>query len=263
MPDSPLITRISVGGSRIAVRRIVGDGAQPVLVFLHEGLGSIGMWRDFPDALCAATGCPGLVYDRPGHGASRPAALSRGPGFFEDEAYHVLPAVLAGCGVDDVLLVGHSDGGTIALLYAGRYPVSGLILEAAHVFVEDICLDGVAAARRAWRDTDFPRRLARHHGDNTEAMFHAWADMWAADWFREWTIAAELSAVHCPVLALQGEADEYGTVAQLDAIAAGVSGPVETFLVPGSGHSPHLQVCEIVLAKMTAFVRTVIAGSVP
>lgn len=255
MSSPSLIETASAAGHGVAIRRISGATGRPVLVFLHEGLGSIGMWRDFPDALCAATGCPGLVYDRPGHGASSAVAAPRGPGFFLEEAVTVLPALLAACNIDDALLVGHSDGGTIALLHAGRFPVRGLILEAAHVFVEQICLDGVAAARIAWRDTDFPLRLARHHGDNTGAMFHAWADMWSADWFRDWNLEPELPKVTCPVLALQGDADEYGTVAQLDAIAAGVSGAVETVLVPGSGHSPHLQAREDVLSLMAEFVR--------
>lgn len=249
------ISAVTVGTDRLAVRRVGGDESLPVLVFLHEGLGSIGMWRDFPDALCTATRCPGLVYDRPGHGGSGKVAAPRGPGFFEQEANCVLPELLAASDIENPVLVGHSDGGTIALLHASRFPVRGLILEAAHVFVEDICLDGVVAARRAWVETDFPRRLARHHGDNTKTMFHAWADMWSADWFRDWNIEAALSRVNCPVLAIQGEDDEYGTVAQLHAIAAGVSGPVETVLVPGSGHSPHLQARDQVLAKMATFVQ--------
>jgi pimeloyl-ACP methyl ester carboxylesterase len=248
------ITTNAVPGHQIALRRIAGRAGKPALVFLHEGLGCIGMWRDFPDALCAATGCPGLVYDRPGHGGSSAVTGPRGPAFFEVEADGVLPALLAACSIDDAILVGHSDGGTIALLHAARYPVRALVLEAAHVFVEGVCLDGVDAARRAWRETDFPQRLARHHGGNTEAMFFAWADMWAADWFRDWNIETELPGVTCPVLAIQGAADEYGTPAQLAAIARGVTGPVETMLVPDSGHSPHIQARDAVLARMAGFI---------
>jgi len=246
-----------IGNDRVAVRRISGDAGRPVLVFLHEGLGSIGMWRDFPDALCAASGCPGMVYDRPGHGGSSPVVNPRGPDFFEGEACRILPELLKAHNVENPILVGHSDGGTIALLHAGRYPVRGLILEAAHVFVEQICLDGVVAARRAWAETDFPQRLARYHGDNTEAMFHAWADMWSADWFRDWNIESMLSRLHIPVLAIQGENDEYGTIAQLDAIAAGVAGPAEVSLIPASGHSPHLQARDAVLAQMAAFIERI------
>lgn len=248
------ITTISIPDHQIALRRVAGRAGRPVLVFLHEGLGSIGMWRDFPDALCAATGCPGIVYDRPGHGGSSAVRGPRGPAFFDEEASRVLPALLAACDIDDVILIGHSDGGTIALLHAVRFPVRALVLEAAHVFVEQICLDGVAAACKAWRDTDLPQRLARHHGGNTEAMFFAWADMWAADWFRVWSIEGLLADVSCPVLAIQGVADEYGTPAQLDAIARGVTGPVETWLVPDSGHSPHLHARDAVLAKMACFI---------
>jgi pimeloyl-ACP methyl ester carboxylesterase len=234
----------------------------PTLVFLHEGLGCIGMWKDFPIVLANATGCAALVYDRPGHGKLGPPAAARGADYFETEAYDVLPAVLdAARSIGDrpldpenIILVGHSDGGTIALLYAGRFAVRGVITEAAHVLVEGISIEGVRAAVRSWRETDFPSRLARYHGANTEAVFAAWSNMWLSDWFRDWTIEAALPKVGCPVLALQGMGDEYGTLAQVEAIATGVSGAIETSCIPACGHSPHLQARDAVLAKMTPFV---------
>ncbi|MFT6583312.1 MAG: pimeloyl-ACP methyl ester carboxylesterase [Alphaproteobacteria bacterium] len=237
----------------------------PTLVFLHEGLGCIGMWKDFPAALALATGCAGLVYDRPGHGRLGLPAAPRGADYFETEAYDVLPAVLDAAGSiagrpmdpQNLILVGHSDGGTIALLYASRFPVRGVITEAAHVLVEDISIEGVRAAVRSWRETDFPSRLARYHGDNTEAVFAAWSKMWQSDWFRGWSIEATLPNVECPVLALQGEDDEYGTLAQLDAIETGVGGAVETSRIAHCGHSPHLQARDVVLATMAQFVAAV------
>jgi len=256
------ISSVTVDGDDYAVRRITPatgrpDGA-PVLVFLHEGLGAIGMWKDFPDALAAALGCPALIYDRLGHGASGPARQPRGQDYFEDEAYRVLPGLLAAGGARDAILSGHSDGGTIALLHAGLHRVRALVTAAAHVFVEPESLAGGAAARAAWRDTDFARRLARYHGDGTEAMFAAWADMWEAPWFQDWNIEGALAAVACHVLALQGAADDYGTPAQLDAIARGVSGPVETVLIPDCGHGPHIEARGVMLARVTGFVENLI-----
>ena len=161
-------------------------------------------------------------------------------------------------GVQDAILTGHSDGGTIALLHAGRHRVRALVTEAAHVFVEPQSVAGAAAARAAWRDTDLARRLARYHGAQTQSMFAAWADMWEAPWFRDWNIEAALADIACPVLALQGATDAYGTPAQLDAIAKGVSGPVETVLLPGCGHSPHVEAHDAMLSRVTAFVEKLI-----
>lgn len=256
--ESPGTSHIEIGGRIIAVRRVAGavrTGA-PVLVFLHEGLGCIGMWKDFPDALSEATGCPALIYDRFGHGGSDGETAPRGTDFFEYEAHTVLPALLKACGVGDAILVGHSDGGTIALLYAGQTQVRGVITEAAHVFVEPESLAGVETAKTAWRDEGFRARLARYHGDGTASMFAAWAEMWSADWFRDWNIEAALPAVTCPLLVIQGAADEYGTAAQVEAILHHVSGPAESLLVQACGHAPHVQAREVVLAAMAAFVRS-------
>ncbi len=250
---------IWLDGVSIQARQISGgtelsDG-KPVLVFLHEGLGCIGMWKDFPDALVAATGCPALIYDRPGHGGSGPETKARDTRFFENEAYDILPALLAHCGVSNPILVGHSDGGTIALLHAGSNPVLGVITEAAHVFVEEESLDGVTAAEQAWKDHNFRKRLARYHGDGTTAMFRAWADMWSADWFRDWNIEAALPSITCPVLAIQGKDDEYGTEAQITAITQGAAGSVEHMMVPNCGHAPHIQARDIVLSRMVDFIQ--------
>ena len=253
------VARAEVPGGEIAIRRIAppgfGAAEAPTLVFLHEGLGCIGMWKDYPDALSAATGCPALIYDRFGHGGSSPQSKDRDLGFFEKEAHETLPALLKACGVTDAILVGHSDGGTIALLHAGQASVRGVITEAAHVFVEAESLAGVAAANRAWQDEGFRARLRRYHGDQTAAMFGAWSTMWGASWFRDWNIEAALPDVVCPLLVIQGADDEYGTEAQVAAIVSGVSGPVESAIVPDCGHAPHIQARETVLDRMTKFIR--------
>lgn len=222
------------------------------------------MWKDFPAAVAEATGCPTLVYDRLGHGKSSlsPEPSPRTADFFQTEAYENLPAVLRAADIAsaDVVLIGHSDGGTIALLHAGKFPVRAVITEAAHVFVDDISVAGLAAARKAWRETDLKHRLARHHGVNTVAMFDAWSSMWSADWFRDWNIEAALPDIACPVLAIQGEDDEYGAMAQLDAIARGVSGPVKTLQVPNCGHAPHVQARAGVEAAMVGFIKSLWAA---
>ena len=258
--DRDAVTQVEIPGGRIAVRRVVpdktSDHGMPTLVFLHEGLGCIGMWKDYPDALSAATGCPALIYDRFGHGNSSAEAGDRDLGFFDREAYEVLPALFAACGVSDTILIGHSDGGTIALLHAGQAPVRAVITEAAHVFVEAESIAGVAAANRAWQDEGFRVRLGRYHGDQTAAMFGAWSTMWGAPWFRDWNIEAALTGITCPLFVIQGADDEYGTDAQVEAIVRGVSGPVESLIVPDCGHAPHIQARETVLERMARFVRT-------
>lgn len=250
---------VDVQGRKIAVRSIpAAKGCVPTLVFLHEGLGCIEMWKDFPDLLAAATGCRALIYDRPGYGRSEASEGPRGLQYFENEANLILPAILSACGVTNPILIGHSDGGTIALLHAGRFAVRGIVTEAAHVFVEPESLAGVAAAKEAWQDDKFRQRLARYHGDGTATMFAAWADMWSAPWFRDWNMESELASIESPVLAIQGVDDEYGTPDQVDAIRRGVGGMVQTLLVPNCGHAPHIQARDTVLAEMTVFVNSLL-----
>ncbi|HET9702216.1 MAG TPA: alpha/beta fold hydrolase, partial [Burkholderiales bacterium] len=177
---------VPVGGTRLLARSLslTGDAAKrsPTLVFLHEGLGSTGQWRDFPRALAERTGLPALLYDRQGYGGSDPLYSPRSARYLHREALEVLPEVLERCGVDDVILVGHSDGGSIALLYAAAHPqrVRGAVTEAAHVFVEEETLAGIRAAGDAWRNTQLKEKLARYHGSKTHALFHAWHDTWLA-----------------------------------------------------------------------------------
>lgn len=231
------------------------DG-RPTLVFLHDSLGSITVWRDFPDRLAAALGCHALVYDRRGYGASSPFGPEpRRPGYLEDEA-DVLGRVLDASGVSQAVLFGHSDGGSIALVAAARFPdrVQAVVTEGAHVFVEERTLAGIRDARETLRTTDLRERLRRHHGERADAVTAAWIDVWLSPAFRDWNIERYLPAIRCPVLVLQGADDEYGTPDQVRAIAEGVSGPAEAYLIAGVGHTPHRAAAGEVQRLTTAFL---------
>jgi pimeloyl-ACP methyl ester carboxylesterase len=253
---------VIVSGRRLAVRRIEPPDPRvpdsPVLVFLHEGLGSMQLWGDFPHLIASACGLPALLYDRLGHGLSEPLPSSGVDiAYMDPEVDLFLPAVLSTCNVRQPILIGHSDGGTIALLYAagaGRQ-VLGVVTEAAHVIVEDVTRDGIRRQAAAYRETDLKDRLIKYHGEKVEALFRRWADTWVSDEFAPWDIRKRLNTVQCPVLVIQGEADEYATAAQMNDIAASVAGPAETFLVPGCRHVPHYQAREPVAERITAFVR--------
>lgn len=226
------------------------------LVFLHEGLGSLAQWRDFPEAVCRTVGGRGLVYERWGFGGSERLALPRPTDYLHREAEEALPEVLAACDIDKPILIGHSDGASVALLYAAAYPerARACVSLAAHVFVEDVTIAGIRDVIARWDGGDLRDRLARYHGGNTEAMFRGWAETWLRPDFRAWDMVDHLPRIVCPVLVMQGEDDEHGSVAQVETIAKGVSGPVETLLIPGCGHSPHLQARDAVLARIADFV---------
>jgi pimeloyl-ACP methyl ester carboxylesterase len=234
----------------------VTKSARPALVFLHEGLGSIGQWRDFPEKLCAATGCPVLVYDRWGHGGSDPLTEPRKPDYLHDEALISLPEILEQCGLEKPVLIGHSDGGSIALIFAGAYPqrVTGIVTEAAHVFVEDVTVEGIKRAVETYETTDLKERLARFHGHHTESIFRGWADIWLSPGFRDWNIEEYLPDIACPLLVIQGKDDEYGTPAQVEAIVCKVRGPSRSMLIDDCGHVPHLQARERVFSEMVNFI---------
>ena len=249
---------IHAAGHRLAAERVLPEkAAKKTIVFLHEGLGCIGFWKDFPDALCARLGLPGLLYDRWGYGASDPFDRPRTKDYLADEAFFSLPEVLAAAGIERPILVGHSDGASIALLYAAAFPDKPLavVSEAAHVFVEEEALAGIRLAIQAFESGDLARRLERHHGEKTKKVFEAWADTWLSPGFRDWNIEAALPHIRAPLLLLQGAEDEYGTAAQVEAIEKGASGPVESHLLPGCGHVPHHQARERVLDLMTDFLR--------
>jgi pimeloyl-ACP methyl ester carboxylesterase len=234
-------------------------GEAPTLIFLHEGLGSAAMWRDFPRRLADATGWGALAYSRAGYGASPPAALPRPIRYMHDEAV-VLEGVLQRFGVRDAILVGHSDGASIALIYAGSAPrpnLRALVLEAPHVFAESIGLESIAAMKGEYETTDLRQRLARYHGANVDVSFRGWNDVWLDPQFRDWNIEEFLPAIDVPVLVIQGTGDEYGTILQVEAIASQVRAPVETLLLPGCGHAPHRDQPDATAAAIVDFVKRV------
>jgi pimeloyl-ACP methyl ester carboxylesterase len=246
--DRPL----TVAGRRLEALELPGDPARNALVLLHEGLGSVGLWRDFPEALHEATGRRVIAFSRFGHGRSEPPPRPRTPAFFHEEALEVLPEVLEQLDAPEPVLVGHSDGGSIALIHAGRHSVAGIALLAPHVIVEDVTVAAIREAREAFDEGELRERMARHH-DDPAAAFDGWCDVWLDPAFRDWSLEPDAEQVTCPVLLIQGAGDPYGTLDQLDRIEARVRGPVERLVVPG-GHSPHLEAPGEVLAALVGWL---------
>lgn len=232
------------------------DVAAPVMVFLHEGLGSVAMWKDFPDALCRKLSLRGLVYSRPGYGASTPRAPEQqwGTDFMHHQAREILPALLAKLNIQNPWLFGHSDGGSIALLFAAHFPnvPAGVIAVAPHILVEDISIASIRIARDAYLLQGLRERLARYHRD-VDSAFFGWNDIWLAPAFRDWNIETELAAIRCPLLAIQGEDDEYGSLKQIFGIRDKVPA-TQIVVLLACGHSPHRDQPEKLTAAVQQFV---------
>ncbi len=252
--------QIEVLGREIEVRMIPGAATGcPPLVFLHEGLGSVSLWRDFPDHVARKVGAPAMLYSRFGYGKSAGLTAPRTPKFMHEEAIDVLPALLDKLGIVAPILIGHSDGASIALIHAatsGRQ-TTGLILMAPHVMVEPISVESIARVTETYERTDLKARLARHH-TRVDDAFLGWSRIWLDPRFRSWTLAEEASALTVPTLLIQGEDDEYGTLAQLDAIAEVAKGPVTRLVLRECGHAPHRDQEDQVLAAVAEFVKGVL-----
>ncbi|MCZ7564062.1 MAG: alpha/beta hydrolase [Burkholderiales bacterium] len=246
---------VTIDGRRIEYSRIEGDErAAPVLVMLHEGLGSVSMWGEFPARVARATGCPVVAYSRFGYGRSAPRAAPFAVEYMHAEATEVLPELLRRLGISQPVLYGHSNGASIAIIHAAvTGGVGGLVLAAPHVFVEEKTTHAIAAAKAAFETTDLPRKLARYHAD-AEHAFRGWNDIWLHPDFRAWNIEQFLPRISCPVLAIQGRDDEYGTTAHLEAIERKVRGPVDLLLLEDCGHAPHRDRPDAVLDALTRFV---------
>ncbi len=257
MPTPDAFEHINVTGHRLEYywTRPPAAGETP-LIFLHEGLGSAALWRDFPAIVASATGCPALVYSRYGHGGSDALGEPRGVDYMHHEALEVLPALREELEIGEPVLVGHSDGASIALIHAGArtWPVRALALAAAHVFVEDESIKGIEAAKTAYETTDLRQKLARHHAE-PDTTFLGWNDIWLDPAFRAWNIESDLAAIDCPTLVIQGEDDEYGTIEQVAAIRDQVAGPVETRVLAACGHSPHRDQPALTLDAIAGFVK--------
>ena len=245
---------VPIAGHRIEYRRIeVGPRNRSPIVLLHEGLGSIAMWRDFPEVLAHAAGRNVLVYSRYGYGHSDPLTTKRAVRYMHDEALVALPELLDHLEIEAPLLVGHSDGGSIALIHAGAgiRDVAGVVTLAAHVLVEDLSIASIAAAKRAFETTELRARLARYHAD-VDSAFVGWNRIWLDPAFREWNIEEYLPRISCPVLAIQGDDDEYGTMEQMRRIGARVR-DVDLLALADCRHSPHRDQPQAVLFAITHF----------
>jgi pimeloyl-ACP methyl ester carboxylesterase len=252
---------LTVNGHRLEVHRIAGRSPNaPELVFLHEGLGSISLWKDFPARVAEATGSPVTVYSRYGSGNSDLLEDPHPVTYMHDEALHSLPELLTQLKIENPILIGHSDGASIALIYTGtkhgasNHHVSGLILLAPHVFVEDISVASIADARMRFETTDMCQKLGRHHRDPART-FWGWNNIWLHPDFRRWNIEEYLPRIPCPILAIQGLDDEYGTMAQIEAIAHQSVGPVEVLRLTDCRHSAHRDQPEATLQAITTFVK--------
>ena len=246
---------VTAAWHRIEYERIgIARAHRPVLVFLHEGLGSIAMWRDFPGRLADATNCDAVVYSRYGYGNSEPLAEPRTVRYMHDEALVALPEFLDRLGIERPVLVGHSDGGSIALVHAGAAarPVAAAVTLAAHVMVEDVSVASISAAKIAYETAGLRAKLARYHAD-VDSAFRGWNRIWLAPEFRAWNIEEFLPRIARPLLAIQGKDDEYGTMEQLRRIGAQVA-DVELLQLESCRHSPHRDRPDAVLAAVARFV---------
>ena len=256
---APQFAAVTWGGRAVRIEyEWVGEG-EPVVVFLHEGLGSRAMWRDFPRRLCAALGMRGLVYSRPGYGKSTPRAAEERwePDFMHRQAHEVLPALLEALGIrEPVWIYGHSDGGSIALLFAARFRerVAGLIVAAPHIFVEDLSVSSIAKTRLAYMETDLRDKLSRYH-DDVDSAFWGWNDIWLHPPFRDWSIEGEIAPIRAPLMAVQGMDDEYGTLEQIRGIQRRVA-HAKLVELANCGHSPHRDQPEALIRAAVEFARS-------
>jgi pimeloyl-ACP methyl ester carboxylesterase len=241
----------------IAVKRIDNYPGKPTIVFLHDSLGCITLWRDFPEKLGELTQCNVLIYDRQGYGNSCPFTYDERDILYMENEADILIDLLNYWKIEKVILFGHSDGGSIALIAVGKYPdrFMGVITEGAHIFVEDVTVSGIKAAVDLYQTTDLKTKLAKYHGDKTDAMFRAWAGTWTTNAFYSWNIEKFLPSIKCPVLIIQGEQDEYGTLKQVERIIAQTSGPAHKLVLPNVKHSPHKKAPDIIWEAATDFIK--------
>lgn len=252
---------VKVNNKNLRVKLIEQDHSEnmPWLVFLHEGLGCIELWKNFPDKLAEATGLNALVFDRQGYGGSDHLDLPRPNDYLETEALVFLPDLLEKLNIVKPILIGHSDGGSIALIYAGKHLCLGIICEAAHIYVEKITLEGIQSAKSNPDLRQIKEKLKKYHGDKTDDIFSAWADTWLSEGFKDWNISSKLNGIVCPVLLIQGLDDEYATPEQVEKIAEAMpmAAYVQTTLLENCAHVPHFQAADIVLNRMIDFIKQI------
>ena len=229
---------------------------KPTIVFLHDSLGCIELWRDFPVKVAAAVQCNLLIYDRWGYGKSDPMPTHVRPVNYLELEAAILNELLTELEIEDAILFGHSDGGSIALITAAKHPdkIRAVIAEAAHIFVEEATLNGISVALDLYETTDLRQRLEKYHGTKTETLFKAWTETWKRNDFRDWNIEHLLAGITCPLLFIQGENDEYGSLEQVEKTISHVRGTAEKFIVPNIGHTPHKEDTETVLKKTVDYI---------
>lgn len=244
----------------LAVHHYKRYSGKPTIIFLHDSLGCTALWRDFPQQLADATQCNALIYDRLGYGLSAPMPTGDRPVSYMETEADTLHALLTHLKMDEVILFGHSDGGSIALITAGKYPerIKATICEAAHIFVEEITLKGIRDAVHTYQTTTLPQRLQKYHGDKTDTLFRAWTETWTRADFKDWNIEHFLPNISCPLLFIQGEADEYGTLAQVEKTISQVSGRATQYIVPDIGHTPHKEAPALTLGAAKCFIEKLV-----
>ena len=255
--------KIAVNNSLLNIYQTNKYNDRPTIIFLHDSLGCIDLWRNFPDLLGTATNCNVLVYDRLGYGKSDPFTTNnRKTNYLELEA-DGLNTLLEQLNLENVILFGHSDGGSISLIAAAKYPsrIKGIITEGAHIFVEDITLKGIKEAVDAYHTTNLKERLERYHGDKTDAVFWAWANTWLSEEFHFWNIEHFLPLIKCPTLIIQGENDEYGSLDQVNKMLNEISGQTSKLIIPSAGHTPHKEAQQIVLEHSMSFLNRILSGN--
>lgn len=247
-----------VGGHRLAWRwlRHEQQPQRAPLVFLHDSLGCVATWRDFPARLAELSGRDALIYERLGYGGSDPFDRARDVDYLEREATEFLPAVLDDQEIGRAVLFGHSDGGSIALLAAALRPerVVGIVTEGAHIFNEDLTREGVRAAQRAYTETDIAARLVKYHGDKVPALYSAWVETWLAPWYHDWNVEHLLPRIRCPALIVQGEDDEFGSLAQVERTVAAIGKEAQALILPECGHTPHKEARAALESVLLPFV---------
>ncbi|MCP4439504.1 MAG: alpha/beta hydrolase [Aureispira sp.] len=250
---------ITIHNKQLRVKRVWQESGQnkPTLVFLHEGLGSLEMWRDFPDKLIAAMGLNAIIYERQGYGQSDPLELPRPVNYLEIEAQEWLPPLLEKLEIKNPILVGHSDGGSIALVYAALHPITAVIAMAAHVYVEPVTIEGIKKVVAQYDPNVMGKKLEKYHGSKTADTFSAWADTWLRPDFLDWNIESFLPQITAPALIIQGKDDEYASPAHVDSILDGIGQHATALMVDNCGHSPHLQAKEQVLNSIISFIQKI------
>ncbi|MGB1249457.1 MAG: alpha/beta fold hydrolase [Candidatus Promineifilaceae bacterium] len=254
----PETQTVEIDGKHLEYVLHMGENPHaPTLIFLHEGLGCVALWRDFPQTLAAATGCHALVYSRFGYGNSDPCDLPRPTCYMHIEALSVLPQLIKRLDIQQHIVIGHSDGGSIALIYAGGIRpknLLGVITEAAHVFNETLSVEGIRATQRPYEQGKLRTRLMKYHGNNVDYAYRGWFDVWLSADFWHWNIESFLPTINCPTLVIQGKDDHYGTEAQVEAIVKGIGDSAESLLIDNCAHTPHREQRAITETAMQTYI---------